>query len=65
MTSTFKQHIISFLITFVTGFAISVVPVLGTADLSTLGHGVLAGIVLGGIRAGFKYVSEKWIVPQQ
>lgn len=54
MNPKVKEHIKSALITFVTAFAIAVVPHIDTITLETAKGGALVGLLFAGVRAGIK-----------
>lgn len=53
-----KEHIKSFVITFVVGFAITLVANINDITLATISSGAIFGILFGAIRAGVKGVLE-------
>ena len=53
-----KRHIISALVTFVTGFAIVILPQLDNLDVDNLSNAVLWGLVFTGLRGGIKALLE-------
>ncbi len=61
MSKKTKEYLRSSLITFLTGFAIAILPVLETIDLQNLEAGALAGILLTATRMGIKAVIEYFI----
>lgn len=58
MNSKFKKYLISSLITFVTTFAIAVVPHIDSLTLESVKTGALLGVLFTGSRAGVKAVFE-------
>ncbi len=53
-----KKYVISSLITFVTAFAVTVLPTIDTLTLETVKQGALVGAIFSGLRAGFKAIFE-------
>ncbi len=53
-----KKYVISSLITFVTAFAVAVLPTIDTLTVESIKQGALAGFVFLGLRAGFKAIFE-------
>lgn len=51
-----KEHITSAIITFVTAFAVTIIPVIDTLSLSSFEDGALAAIAFTALRAGVKAV---------
>ena len=56
-----KEHIKSFVITFVAGFAIVLVSQINDITLETISSGAIWGVLFGAVRAGFKGVLELFI----
>ena len=52
----------SIALTFLAGFAIEVVPLLGSLTLEGLKDGTLDGLIFVGVRTGFKMVLEAFLV---
>jgi len=61
MNKKTKEYLRSSLITFLTGFAIVILPAIETLDLQNLEAGALAGILLTATRMGIKAVIEYFI----
>lgn len=61
MSKKTKDYLRSSLITFLTGFAIVILPAIETLDLQNLEAGALAGILLTATRMGIKAVIEYFI----
>ena len=53
-----KRHLYSALVTFLTGFALALIPDIDKITLSSFGDGVFVGILFAGARAGFKVLLE-------
>lgn len=58
MNETLKRHLLSAITTFLTGFALAVIPDIDKITLSSFQDGVFVGIVFAGARAGFKVLLE-------
>ena len=58
MSKNAKKYLISSLITFVTTFAIAVVPHIDSLTLESVKSGALLGVLFTGARAGVKAVFE-------
>lgn len=58
MNKELKRHLISAGITFITGFALAVVPMLDSVAMQDVKNGALLGILFAGVRAGIKGVFE-------
>lgn len=54
MSDTTKEHLKSAAITFVTAFAMTIVPYLGTMNLNEVKQSTLIAIVAAAVRAGIK-----------
>lgn len=54
LKNNWKRYLISSLITFVSGFAIAVIPLLDELSMTDVQNGALVGIAFIGIRAGLK-----------
>lgn len=61
MSKKTKEYLRSSLITFLTGFAIVILPAIETIDLNNLENGALAGLFLTATRMGIKAVIEYFI----
>lgn len=61
MNPTLKRHLISAGVTFLTGAAMVILPVLDTLTLQDLQGGAIVGIFFTVIRAGVKSVIEYFI----
>jgi hypothetical protein len=61
MNQETKRHLISFGVTFATGFAIAVLPQIDSISLSSFQDGALVGIVFAAVRAGIKAVLEAYL----
>lgn len=61
MNKTFKRHLISGAITFLTGFAIVLLANIDTLTLQNLQEGAWVGVGFTAIRAGIKGVLELFI----
>ena len=61
MSKKTKEYLRSSLITFLTGFAIVILPAIENLDLNNLEAGALAGILLTATRMGIKAVIEYFI----
>ena len=53
--SSFKQHVISFTITFVSTFFLTILPGFGTIDYT---KGAILALLVAGVRSGFKVAAE-------
>lgn len=62
MNPELKRHLISAGVTFLQGFVIGILPYVQTIDLSNLGKATAFAIVMVGVRAGIKYLVEKFVV---
>lgn len=62
MNPNTKRWLISTGLTFLTGFAIAVLPQIDTISLDSLKDGAIVGVVFAGVRAGFKAVLEWFLV---
>ncbi len=62
MNKTVKRYIISSLVTFVAGFALAVVPIIGDITLQSFTNGAIVGVIFVGIRTGTKAVLESFLV---
>lgn len=58
MNQNLKKYIVSSIITFVTTFAIAVVPIIDSLTLENVKTGALLALVFTGVRAGVKAVFE-------
>lgn len=58
MNETTKRYLVSSLITFLTGFALAVLPVMDSLTLDNVQGGALLGVLFMGARAGFKALIE-------
>jgi hypothetical protein len=56
-----KEHLKSAAITFVTGFAISIVPVIDSISLDSLQDGTALALIFVALRAGIKSLIEYFI----
>ena len=65
MNKTFKRYAMSSLITFVSGFAMSMLAQYDKVTLETVQNGALLGIVFTALRAGFKLVLEYLVQPSR
>ena len=59
--SEVKRWLISTGLTFLTGFAIAVVPLIDQLTLSDLGNGVIFGVLFAGARGGLKGMLELYV----
>lgn len=58
MNKTTKKYIFSSIVTFVTGFAIAILPLLDNLTLESLKDGAVVGVIFAGVRAGIKALIE-------
>ena len=58
MKETYKRYLVSSLVTFLTGFALAVIPDIDKISLDSFQDGVFVGIVFAGARAGMKALLE-------
>jgi riboflavin transporter FmnP len=58
MNENIKRYLFSSLTTFISGFALAILPFLDGLTLDQVKTGALAGILFAGIRAGVKAVIE-------
>lgn len=58
MNKTVKKYLISSLITFITAFAIAILPHIDGLTLDTITNGSLVGLLFAGVRAGIKAILE-------
>lgn len=60
-----QRYIRSSLITFVTGFALAIYPLLDDLTLNGLTRSVLLGLLFAGVRAGIKALIEYFFVREK
>jgi len=63
MSKNTKEHILSAVTTFLTGFLIAVLPLIQTVTVEQIETGAVIGILLAGARAGVKFLVQwatKW-----
>ena len=58
MTQTQKRYLVSSLITFSTGFILSIGVLMDSLTVENVGWSVISGILLAGLRGGIKAVAE-------
>jgi hypothetical protein len=61
MKNTYKRYLVSSLITFLTAFMIAIVPLMETLTPENFGKSAIFGIIVAGVRAGIKALSE-WLI---
>ena len=61
MNETLKRHIISAILTFVSGFALAILPVIDQITLESMQNGAVFGVIFVGIRAGVKALLEIFV----
>jgi len=64
MTITQKRYLISSLITFSTGFIVSIAILMNSLTVENVGWSVILGILLAGLRGGIKAVAEYLVSSQ-
>lgn len=58
MTKTQKKYIFSSIVTFITGFAIAILPLLDSLTVDSFKNGAILGVIFAGLRAGIKALIE-------
>jgi len=61
MSKTTKKYLTSSLLTFVTGFAIALAPVMDSITLESIENGAIVGVLFAALRAGLKALLEMFI----
>lgn len=61
MNQTLKEHLKSGTITFITGFAFAIVPVIDSISLESIQDGTALAIVFVALRAGIKAIIEYFL----
>jgi len=61
MNKTYKKYIISSLLTFATGFALAILPVIDSITLESIESGAIVGVLFAALRAGLKALLEMFI----
>ncbi len=61
MKDTYKRYLVSSLITFLTAFMVAIIPLMETLTPENFGKSAIFGIIVVGVRAGIKALSE-WLV---
>ena len=61
MNKTTKKYVISSLLTFATGFALVILPVIDSITLESVQSGAIVGVLFVALRAGFKALLEMFV----